>query len=888
MAILINGNTAIDDSKNFYLASVTFSDASSQNTAPVASDISTQTDSATLLFTIDNPNAYSTSANDQFGVSVSSYGNYAVAGANFEDFGGSSSGAAYIFRTDTGEVVHTLTNPNAYNTGTADGFGFKVAMYGKYTAVSASQEDDTSGTASGVVYVFNTYTGELIYTLTNPSTYSTGAGDEFGYYALAMSSQYLCIGAWKEDDSGGADSGVVHVYDLNNGTLLYTLTNPNVSGTSAGDNFGTSLAVSDKYIAINAYNEDILGTSTGIVYIYYTATGKATGLSITNPNAYSTSDGDSFGHNIAIDGDTIAISAVSEDEAGGADSGKVYVLDLLTGNLLFTISNPNAYSTVATDYFGTGLKMNEDFIVAGASSESSALGIGSGRVYVFNRSGSLLYTLSNPYTGGATTAFAFGSTIGLSGNKIVTSSYAYPGGLTNFSGICYVYNLDKTYSISDVKTANGLERLGRTSSEFLGSASLQTVLNNPNAYSTSSFDFFGVGVSISENYAIVGASIEDDTGGSSAGKAYIFNAKNGALLYTLNNPSSYSTSAGDQFGNFVTITDKYAAVGAYQEDDASGTESGKVYIYDTKTGVLLYTLNNPNAYSSSGTDWFGTHVSISGDYAIISAFFEDDAGGADSGKAYIYNLRTGTLMHTLANPNAYSTSANDNFGKTVSISGGLAIVGAYLEDDSGGAGSGKAYIYNVLTGALMLTLSNPNAYSTSAGDQFGRSVSISGNRAIVSASAANSFDANGEDDASGANSGKVYIFDATTGSLLFTLNNPNVYSTSADDNFGEQVSISGNLAIVSAYREDDSGGATSGKAYIFDVTTGALLYTLNNPNAYSTSADDQFGFFLSISGNRAIVGAYNEGDTGGGGSGKAYIFKLTENSLEDRLVSLFN
>ena len=169
---------------------------------------------------------------------------------------------------------------------------------------------------------------------------------------------------------------------------------------------------------------------------------------------------------------------------------------------------------------------------------------------------------------------------------------------------------------------------------------------------------------------------------------------------------------------------------------------------------------------------------------------------------------TGTLVHTLDDPNAYDTSTGDAFGRSVAISGNYAIVSAWFEDDAGGTQSGKAYIYNVTTGALVHTLDNPNAYDTSTGDSFGQSVAISGNYAIVGAS--------GEDDAGGLTSGKAYIFDVTTGALVNTLDNPNAYSTSDSDNFGFRVAISDNYAIVSAYQEDDAGGLGSGKAYIFN------------------------------------------------------------------------
>ena len=402
---------------------------------------------------------------------------------------------------------------------------------------------------------------------------------------------------------------------------------------------------------------------------------------------------------------------------------------------------------------------------------------------------------------------------------------------------------------------------------------LSSVLNNPNAYSTSANDFFGYSVAISGNYCIVGAYAEDDSGGTTSGKAYIFDVTTGALLWTLNNPNAYSTSLSDNFGYSVAIDGNYCIVGAYAEDDAVGSDSGKAYIFDVTTGSLLQTLNNPNTYSTSTTDSFGRSVAISGNYCIVGAYIEDDLDGTASGKAYIFDVTTGALLFTLNNPSAYSTSANDQFGSSVAISGNYCIVGAYAEDDAVGSDSGKAYIFDVTTGALLQTLNNPNAYGTSSTDKFGSSVAISGNYCIVGAYL--------EDDSGGSDSGKAYIFDVTTGSLLQTLNNLNAYGTSVSDKFGYSVAISGNYCIVGAYAEDDSGGTDSGKAYIFDVTTGALLQTLNNPSAYSTSLSDNFGWSVAISGNYCIVGAYIEDDLGGANSGKAYIFKPAETVLEN-------
>jgi len=349
------------------------------------------------------------------------------------------------------------------------------------------------------------------------------------------------------------------------------------------------------------------------------------------------------------------------------------------------------------------------------------------------------------------------------------------------------------------------------------------------------------------------------------------------LLYTLDNPNAFGTSLIDSFGgsglrwsNSVAITNNYAIVGAPNEDDADGTESGKAYIFNVTTGELVHTLDNPNAFGTSIEDYFGETVAISGNYAIVNAWREDDAGGTSSGKAYIFNVTTGELVHTLDNPNAFDTSANDQFGISVGIDGNYAIVGANIEDDAGGVGSGKAYIFNVTTGELVHTLDNPNAFGTVAGDTFGFSVAISGDRAIVGAP--------NEDDAGGTGSGKAYIFNVTTGELVHTLDNPNAFGTSASDLFGHIVAISGNRAVVNSPLEDDAGGTTSGKAYVFNVTTGDLVHTLDNPNAFGTSENDQFDK-VAISGNRVIVGVSQEDDAGGTSSGKAYIFNVTTGEL---------
>ena len=900
--------------------------------------------SASLSQTLDNPNDYGTSASDQFGsYSVATSGNYTIVGARGEDDASDPiTGRAYIFNNSTGALVHTLDNPNAHGTGNSDEFGYSVAISGNYAAVGARGEStaSTNTYASGKVYIFNVTTGALLHTLSNPNPYGTALEDQFGHRA-AMSGDYAIVGAYAEDDAGGNSSGKAYIFNVTTGALVHTLSNPNAAGNSS---FGFSVAISGNTAIVGAYGAS---SYSGKAYIYNVTTG-ALLRTLDNPNDYGTSGGDRFGYSVAISGNYAAVGAYAEDDAGGTSSGKAYIYNVSTGALLETLDNPNAYGTSANDTFGFSVAMSGNIVIVGAYDEDDADGNNSGKAYIYDvTTGELLQTLDNPNDYGTSDADGFSRTLAISSDYIVAGTFSEDDASGTASGKVYIYEMDieqgpeitapgaptiGTASVVDHETVtvaytapsdNGHAAIesytatsspggitgtlsqagsgtitvtglsGSTSYTFTvtatnsyttgdSSSASNTVttpaqpvatflrtIDNPNDYGTSANDYFGTVGGISDTYAIVGARAEDDAGGTQSGKAYIFNNSTGALVHTLDNPNDYDTSAGDSFGSTVAISSNYAIVSATGEATASTTYSGRAYIFNNSTGALLHTLDNPNA---SDWDQFGTSVAISDNYAIVGVNNEDDGSSSNSGKAYIYNNSTGALLHTLTNPNAYGTSAGDQFGNSVAITDTYAIVGALNEGDAGGAASGKAYIFNVSTGALVYTLTNPNAYSTSDGDKFGSSVAISGNYAIVGAYQ--------EDDANGTyDSGKAYIYNVTTGALVYTLDNPNDYGTSTTDQFGYSVGISDTYAIVGAYseREDDgsaNGVVQSGKVYIFSVSTGALLETQNNPNAYGTSQSDGFGRFVAITDDYALAGTYVEDDAGGTQSGKAYMYSL--------------
>jgi outer membrane protein assembly factor BamB len=305
----------------------------------------------------------------------------------------------------------------------------------------------------------------------------------------------------------------------------------------------------------------------------------------------------------------------------------------------------------------------------------------------------------------------------------------------------------------------------------------------------------------------------------------------------------------DYFGYSVGISGNTAIVGAYKD------EAGSAYLFDVTTGMQLAKLDQ-RGYRRY--DYFGVSVGINGNTAIVGAD-GDDERGSSSGAAYLFDVATGNLLFKLK---ASDAATEDNFGSSVAISGNRAIVGAHLDDDKGSS-SGSVYLFDVTTGQQLFKL---NASDAAAGDQFGKSVAISGNKAIVGSWC------------DGAScSGSAYLFDVTTGMQIAKLT---ANDGAAADRFGNSVAISGNIAIVGAVLNDD-GGNSSGSAYVFDVSTGVQLYKLT---ASDDAAGDRFGQSVAISGNTAIIGAYqSDGPTNL--SGSAYLFDVTTGSQIAKLTA---
>jgi len=359
------------------------------------------------------------------------------------------------------------------------------------------------------------------------------------------------------------------------------------------------------------------------------------------------------------------------------------------------------------------------------------------------------------------------------------------------------------------------------------------------------YEYFGTSVSIDGDYAIIGASSNDDENGA----AYVF-TRSGTDWTQQAKLLASDGAAGDMFGFSVSIDGDYAIIGASDDDD-NGAGSGSAYVF-TRSGTAWTEQAKLLASDGHYGEYFGNSVSIDGDYAIVGGYYGYD----DNGVAYVF-IRSGTDWTEQAKLLASDGAADDMFGYSVSIDGDYAIIGARWDDDNG-VDSGSAYVF-IRSGTAWTEQAKLLASDGDQGEYFGGSVSIDGDYAIIGAR---------WDDDNGVWSGSAYVF-IRSGTAWAEQAKLLASDGAADEWFGCSVSIDGDYAIIGARWDDDNGG-TSGSAYVF-TRSGTAWAEQAKLLASDGAAGDIFGCSVSIDGDYAIVGARGDDDNGVW-SGSAYAF----------------
>lgn len=384
-------------------------------------------------------------------------------------------------------------------------------------------------------------------------------------------------------------------------------------------------------------------------------------------------------------------------------------------------------------------------------------------------------------------------------------------------------------------------------------------------------DRFGSSVAISGLTAVVGAPGDDVPAANEAGSAYVF-VRTGSIWIRQTKLTANDAASNDAFGTSVSIEGNTVVVGAPDDDNAGGSNAGSAYIFNRTLGTTAWGTNvwaltqKLLASDAAPNDAFGTSVAISGNTAAVGSPDDDHAGGSDAGSVYVFFRAAGipNPWSQQAKLTANDGAADDNFGLSVAVSINTVVVGSPEDDLPAGNDAGSAYAFFRI-GSVWAQQAKLTASDAAGGDEFGTSVAISGETALIGAPE--------EDNANGADAGSAYAFLRTKGlwsqQAKLTANDGAI-----DDAVGTSVAISGNIALLGAPGFESNVNTDKGKVYQFFRVNGA--WSLREGFDYAVRAGAEFGSAVAMSGLTAIVGAPSDNATAGSDSGTASIVTFSK------------
>ena len=811
-----------------------------------------------------------------------------------------------------------------------DELGWSVAVDDDTLVIGALGDDDTIK-LSGSAYVFTRVAGG--WTQAGKLTASDPKEDAGFGHAVAVHGDTIVVGAYEEDHTDNNnpidDVGAAYVFtrpatgwaDM---TQTARLT---ASDAVANDEFGTSVAVHEDTIVVGAPEKDTnpdpnVDNARGSAYIF---TKPANGWADMTETATlrGQSDGDRFGRSVAVHGDTVVVGAFEVNGARGA--AYVFTKRAVTGvwddwdDTSVSNATPKltASDRASNDRFGRAVAMDRDTIVIGApyhdydDPDNNTNDISnSGAAYVFIK----------PATGGWATDTEtakltaseraendqFGYSVAVDGNTVVVGADRDDSN----RGSAYVFT----------------EPQGRWT---------DTEGTDPlTAYDRSGNDRFGNFVAIDGDTVLVGA-VGDD---SDKGSAYVFGTGEWADIPGSGAGTISHIARG--LRNNVKHTFQVRAVNAAGAGDASEADAKPVAatfgpsrpadLTPTQTGVgqvlLAWTASTEPLtvrryqYKQNDGSGFGNWIIIEGSDSstvshtvtgLIARIEYSFTVGAVNGEGQnASEVESVTLEAQAAAPSEFTADVGDEqvklswdnpgdstidkyqlsqidtskltasdglrgdeFGYSVAVDGDTAVIGAYQDDhtDAGG-NAGSAYVFTKVSG-VWSQVAKLTASDGDTSDEFGYSVAVSGETVVVGAHLDDHTDGDGDTD---DDEGAAYVFtkpftgwaDMTQTAKL------TAFGAAASDEFGISVAVDGNTVLVGAHQYESGKGA----AYVFTkpYTGWADSNETAKFIASDAAANDEFGIFVALDGDTAVIGAYHDDHTDDGNTignaGSAYVF----------------
>ncbi len=429
-----------------------------------------------------------------------------------------------------------------------------------------------------------------------------------------------------------------------------------------------------------------------------------------------------FGRAMAAIGDVnndgaadLLVSAATEDVSAIVDAGRVYILNGVSGALLYQLDTPNPVSFGTFGFTVAAADLNNDAtkdLIIGSQETVDGLS-GAGRVYVFDGTdGAPLYSVAAP----TPAQFAWFSRSlavlnDLNNDGIaewVAGSSASPNGI-NGAGQAYVFN--------------------GTNGNFL------FAIDSPNPNENGAFSISMATIADVNNDGfsdlLIGSEETPDSL-TKSGRAYLVSGADGTLIHTLN---SMYPKANGKFGWTVAApgdlnADEVPDLFVGSSEDVNGfVDAGRGYLFDGASGNFLFSIEAPNP---NHVDWFSRAVSNAGDAnndgtddLLIAAPLADVSGTFDAGRVYLFSGANGVVFDSLT---ALNREFNGLFGFSLlgnwqaSISAADYLISSYTEDVDNIGDAGRIYRFrrdnvaidwpdNYLSNEITLAQNYPNPFN---------------------------------------------------------------------------------------------------------------------------------------------------------------------------------
>ena len=780
-----------------------------------------------------------------------------------------------------------------------DNFGIALSIQGSTALIGAYLDDRDTFSNIGSAYVYVRSGDQWVYQAKLTSTTFPLSHNHWFGYAVAVDGDTAVIGAPQDMFASSGGPGYALVF-TRTGT---TWTQRTLIGASDGanlDRFGSAVAidVSTGTIVVGAQRDDnALGTDAGAAYVYtgsgatWTQQAKLIGATVSASTWY--------GYSVDIDNDTVLVGA-RRALVAGISAGAAYV-HVRSGAAWTEQARLAAPVGVLNDSFGWSCALSGDTAIVGAPQDDYASLTDAGSAYVFTRSAGVWALQGTLQPAVPATGDFFGASVDVLGDRALVGAQSDDTPVAVNSGAGYVF--DRNAGV----WSQVAHLYGATWYDLNG-------------------DQGGYAVSLSAHGAVVAAPHDQTDAGVQAGTLSHFDAVGGSWGER-QRITAGNLGSNVQFGHAVDVDGDTAVVGARHLGSDVCYGCGAAFVYE-RSGGVWQRVATLRAATMENDAFFGTSVAVHGDQILVGSpedgpfrtgaihrfersggvwshaqRFEvlspsvtsvgtsldfdgtraivgdpncfNDIAGVSGGCAFVLELQAGTLVQ-VGQLRPASGEASEQFGSSVAIDGDTALVGAPLHDGVAGANAGAAFIFTETAGTWTerATLLASDALP---GDEFGISVDLVGDLAVVGAH---------RDDhgAAPVDAGSAYVYQGS-GASWSELQRLSASTALASDGFGRAVALASGRLLVGASLDDTAAGSNTGSFFEFTADGGTWVQA-SQEFATGALAGDQLGQAVALSGSTALVGAHaRDSAAGGGDAGSAFLYALVSGATTTTITA---